>query len=170
MNILGLDPAVKCGFAHTNGKRGVWNLGSGRPIEVQHVELERLLTKAIAEWGCELLAVEYSSFGSMQPGIQAMHNERLGIIRMIAHKHNAGLVTFSPMTIKAFATGNGHAKKPQMIAACRRLLDLNVVSEDEADAIWIRELARRPDCWPEAKPKSKRRAKPMVKANGMRLF
>lgn len=169
MNILALDPANKCGFAHSNGEHGVWHLGKGE-LGQQHAELVRLLDDAIERWSCNMIATENAGFGSRNPEVQAMHNERLGIIRMIAHKHGAKLIAFSPMTIKAFATGHGHAKKPQMVAACRRLLDLNVVSEDEADAIWILELAKRPDCWPKPKVKGKRRAKPNGKANGMRLF
>jgi Holliday junction resolvasome RuvABC endonuclease subunit len=157
VNILALDPATRTGWAHSNGESGVWNLKGD--LGEQHTELMRLIIQAVDEWGAHLIATENAGFGSRNPSVQAMHNERLGLIRYVANDLGCQLVTFQPTTIKAFATGKGNADKSQMIAAAQRLLGSSVVSDDEADAIWILELAKRPDCWPVAKPKAKRSRK-----------
>ncbi|WP_425618068.1 crossover junction endodeoxyribonuclease RuvC [Anatilimnocola sp. NA78] len=179
MNILALDPASNCGWAHSNGQFGTWRLrDSGRmAIEKEHVYLERYLERAIESMGVEMIATENAGFGSQNPEVQARHNERLGIIRLVAARHQIEVQAFAPSTIKLFATGEGHAKKPAMVAACKRLLKINVTSDDEADAIWILELAKRRDCWPatnrlgkqrKKKGASKRKSKSAVKEK--RLF
>lgn len=46
-------------------------------------------------------------------------------------------------TLKKFATGKGNAKKPAMIEAARKKLGYQGKSDDEADALWLLEYARR---------------------------
>lgn len=172
MKILALDPARLCGFAHTSGRSGVWrldDLGSG--IGAEHYRLAQLLEESIAAWGCEMIATENAGFGSHNPNVQASHNERLGIIRFVAQRHGIKFVAFNPGTIKVFATGNGRAKKPQMVSACKTLLKIEVTSDDEADAIWIRELAQRPDCWvPDKLKRSKKFKSTKAARKAGRLF
>lgn len=172
MKTLALDPAQKCGFAHSDGHHGVWLLTDrGTSLAEQHIRLARLIEDAIERWGCDLLATENAGFGSHNPAVQAMHNERLGVIRLVAARLDVRVVTFQPTTIKSFATGDGRAKKPQMIAALKRLVGIEVVSDDEADAVWILELAKRPDCWaPSSKPKAKAPRAPRGKKTASRLF
>lgn len=43
----------------------------------------------------------------------------------------------APSSLKKFATGNGRAKKPEMVAAVRDRLGFEVRKHDEADAVWI---------------------------------
>jgi Holliday junction resolvasome RuvABC endonuclease subunit len=52
------------------------------------------------------------------------------------------------MQIKKFVTGNGHAKKDQMIRAARTILGLTTESDDEADACSVLALA----LYEEARP------------------
>lgn len=154
-NILALDPANHTGWAHSNGAYGVWNLSS--PLDShkgQRLErLEQHLEAAIAEMGCDTLAAEDASFGSPNPAVQAMHNELRGVIHLVGFRHSIPVRLFAPSTIKAFACGSGRAKKPQMIAALKRLLGITTVDDNVADAIWIRELCKRPDCWAKAPAK-----------------
>jgi Holliday junction resolvasome RuvABC endonuclease subunit len=165
MKILAIDPATSCGFAIGDNKQllahGVWNLGAGRPIEAQHRELENQLLNAIAAYDCGMIATENAGFGSRNPAVQAMHNERLGVIRLVACRSGCEVRTFQPTTIKAYATGSGRAKKPQMIASLKTHFGIEIDSDDEADAIWIWHLATRPDCWAKkaATAKSKRKSK-----------
>lgn len=175
MNILALDPASNTGWAHSNGQFGVWRLKDlGPDLGHEHVCLERYLERAIKTMGCEMIATENAGFGSQNPEVQARHNERLGAIRLVAARHGIEIQAFAPSTIKLFATGDGHAKKPAMIAACKRLLKVMVTTDDEADAVWILELAKRPDCWPATnraggkKCRSKRISKAKVREK--RLF
>lgn len=172
MNILALDPAENTGWAHSNGEFGVFRLRlQGSPLGDQHARLERFLEAAISDFGCDAIATENAGFGSPNPEVQARHNERLGVIRLVAARHGIKVQTFQPSTIKSFATGDGHAKKPAMVAACKRLLKVAVTSDDEADAVWILELMKRPDCWPkpaEKKRKGKRGASSTSKVGTMK--
>lgn len=156
MNILALDPAGNTGWAHSNGQFGTWPLSAGKAsLEQQHAYLERYLERAIETMGCEMLATENAGFGSHNPEVQARHNERLGVIRLVAARRKIEMHAFNPGTIKLFATGNGKAKKPQMVAAVKRHFGITVTSDDEADAICILELAKRPDCWASSSPAKK---------------
>lgn len=170
MVILALDPAQICGWAHSSGRYGVWSLKG--TIDQQHAALEQFLEQAIREMGCELLASENAGFGSRNPQISAMHNERLGVIRLVAARHGIEVKTFQPAKPKVLATGRGNAKKPAMVAAAKRHLGVNHCTEDEADALWILELAKRPDCWESVKPspKAKRKSEKRAKAKMGLLF
>jgi len=156
MKILALDPAAKCGWAHSNGQHGIWNLGTGRPLDAQHRTLADHLKLAIADWGCELIACENAGFGSHNPNVQAMHNERLGVIRLVAAQHGIELVAFNPMSIKAYATGSGKADKRQMMQACQRFLKVIPIDDNDCDAIWILHLASNPKHWPQPAAKKPR--------------
>lgn len=164
MIILALDPARKCGWAHSNGKHGVLELVGD--LGRQHAALERQLARMIADWGCEMIATEDAGFGANNERVAAMHNERLGVIRLVAARQGIRVKTFQPTSIKLHATGDGHAKKIQMIRAASRHLGVTVISDDEADALWVLDFASRPDCWPVAKPKTMKRRKKTTK----RLF
>ena len=160
--ILALDPASNTGWAHSNGTYGVWRLRDHNvaALDREHVYLERHLENAIASMGCDMIATENAGFGSPNPEVQARHNERLGVIRLVAARHRIELQTFKPNTIKIFATGDGNADKREMIDACHRLLQVQVTTNDEADAVWILHLAMRPDCW---KPTNATKKKPSRK-------
>lgn len=149
--ILALDPAQKTGWAHSNGEHGVLILQGD--IGRQHAMLECNLVTMISNWGCDAIATENAGFGSNNENVAAMHNERLGVIRLVAARAGVPLKTFQPTSIKSFATGDGHADKSRMIRAAQRVLGITVISDDEADALWVLEFMKRPDCWP--KPKAK---------------
>lgn len=177
MNILALDPAVSTGFALCHGEHflhGVWNLGERRS------EGQKLLCLAEHMRSVprpDLVAFEAASFGASgrkgEGGPQwstiAWHNKLRGVIEMVAFQLGARSVAFHPSTIKSFATDNGRASKQQMIAAVRRHFGIVVTSDDEADAIWVLELAKYPSCWPPTK-QQKRAAKKRVKAKQPSLF
>jgi Holliday junction resolvasome RuvABC endonuclease subunit len=151
-SILALDPANLTGWACSNGTSGTWDLNRhGNRL----VALKGFIAAMVAGVGhIDLIAFEESSFGSVNPNTAAMHNELRGIIKLCAAERGIECKGFHPTSIKAFATGSGRAKKPQMIAACKRLLGKVPRDDNEADALFILELAKRPDCWPAEKPKT----------------
>ena len=158
MNILALDAATTTGFAHSNGKHGIWNLG---PATIRLRTFKELIDKAIQEWGCDCIAYEQASYGAGgrkgEGGVQwqtiVFHNQLRGIIELVSQERMIKCQAFHPSTIKAFATGNGRAKKEQMIAACITHYKFKPIDDNEADAVFILELAKRPDCWPKPKEK-----------------
>ncbi len=95
----------------------------------------------------KMIACENASFGSPNPNVQAMHNELLGVIGLVAARRGIDVVTFRPNQIKMYATNRGNATKEQMMRACVKHLKINPIDDNHADALWCLELAKRPDCW-----------------------
>ncbi len=67
-----------------------------------------------------------------------------GVLEMIAHREGLECVEVQPAEVKQALTGNGNAKKPEMIAAARALgFDPHVIrsngedASDEADALGV---------------------------------
>lgn len=169
MKILAIDPATACGFAL--GQRGVekplahgvWNLGSHR-TEGQKLAV---LAESIRGVGpVNMIAVEAASFGATPSGqsIQwsqvVWQNKMRGVIEMVAAEIGAEVREFHNATIKSFVTGNGRATKDQVRRAVKRLLGIETVDDNDADAVSILELAKRPDCWPKSKPKKVKAKRP----------
>lgn len=155
--ILALDPASKCGYAHTSGERGCWHLKDG---DARLADLFRqIMTCAEFNGGIDLIAFEDASFGAVNPNTQAMHNELRGIIKFAAAHLGAKTVVYHPTTIKAFATGSGRADKEQMVKACRSVLGIETRDDNVADACFILEMAKQGYKPPASKKKRARAAR-----------
>ena len=163
--ILALDPANRTGWAYltADGRRlyGAWDLR--QPWDDHPGDRLRRLHDGLAEflgrYPAELIACEDAHYGTKNHEIAALHAELRGVVKLVAREHNAGYVAFKPSTIKKFATGYGLAKKPQMVAACKRLLCVDVDDDNIADALFILELARQSRPAPATKPKGRRSQK-----------
>lgn len=158
MNILGIDPANRLGAAHSDGYRDVIELARGGDVHPGQrlIRFSNWLEETLDAHKTELIAAEDASFGSHNPAIQAMHNQLLGVLLLVAAEYGIEVKLFFPGTIKAFATGNGRADKSQMVWACKTHFGIEPRDDNEADAIFILELAKRPDCWPQPKVKKRR--------------
>lgn len=142
--ILALDPATRTGFAHSNGHRGVWDLSRYSQASDKALALFREIHSAHDYWTVELVAIEEAGFGA-GPGqlhTMAFHNQLRGAVMTAAGSIGAGLVAYKPTSIKKFATGNGRATKQQMVRAAKTVLGIEPRSDDEADALFILEMAR----------------------------
>lgn len=151
MNILGLDPATRSGFAHSNGEHGVWDLNRNRWPDMPGGRLHKLrdmIMQVQSQWGpIELIAFEESSFGTRsgdKRNVQTMifHCEMRGIIRESACDIGARLLSVNPSSLKAWATDNGHATKQDMMRMLDRHYGLKITDDNEADAIWILKWAQ----------------------------
>lgn len=160
MNVLGIDPAQRSGFYHSDGFFVAENCTryGDRPGQ-SLIRFKKLLTDILREHPAELIAAEDASFGSPNPNVQAEHNERRGVIKVVAAELEIEVKFFQPTSIKMFATGSGRADKSQMMRACKTLENLDIQDPDIADAYWIMRLGSRPDCWPQQKAKKPRRGK-----------
>lgn len=145
MITLALDPSrTATGYYHTAGHYGVWHLtvsGSEHHGNAL-VRLRDHLRRAFDEWGFDRLAFEEGSFGSHNPNIQAVHNELRGVIKLVAAELGVPFRGFNPATLKKFATGNGRAKKPQMIRAAETMLGVLTTDDNIADAAFVHALAQ----------------------------
>lgn len=156
--ILALDCALRTGYAHSVGIGGVHVLGSADP----GAELRRFILSINADYGIREIALEYSAFGGKFKRTKDFHNQLLGVVKLVCSELGLPSPTLvNPMTMKAFFAGSGRAKKTDMIAAAKRLLDRDCCG-DEADAWAVLTMADS-GYKPMKKAKPKRAKKPKLK-------
>ena len=144
MKILGIDPASICGFAHSDGARGVWIL-KDRSKEHPGLKLERFRRQLFIvkrELGVDVIGVEEASFGSHAPKIKALHSELIGVAKLVASEWQIPIFEWTPSHLKKWLTGNGRAEKPQMIAAVNVQFGLSVKDDNIADAVAVMERTK----------------------------
>lgn len=144
MKILALDPATHCGFAHSCGASGVWDL-SVRRDESSGMRLIRLVSKLeeVRIIGIDLLVFEAARHGGphMQ-GPLVVQAELQGVIKLWCERSGILYRGYSPTEIKKHATRSGRANKLEMtFAAAERWPQLNIIDHNHADALWLLSLA-----------------------------
>jgi Holliday junction resolvasome RuvABC endonuclease subunit len=143
MNILALDPATNCGWAHSSGASGTWDL-SIRRDESSGMRLLRLKSKlnACLDAGVDLLVYEAArNAGPKMQGALVVQATLQGVIVLWAEEKCIDYRGYSPREIKKHATGKGNANKDSMLAAARQR-GWHPADDNEADALWILDLAR----------------------------
>lgn len=172
MKILAIDPAAKCGFAHSDGHYGVWDLSSSRK-EHPGARLERIRSKlyrAKRDWGFDAIAYEDAQLGSHNFTTQGLHAEIRGVIKLIAREMgDVPIIEVNPSSLKKFATGNGRADKLQMIRAAKTMLGIETDDDNIADALFVLEYAKQPQK-PKAPPKRRSRGKRTTKSKQLSLL
>lgn len=170
MNIIALDPATRTGFACDHA-RGVWSLPTDIPGRA-HAQLITLITEINARSGpFDLIICEDAAFGANNFATALFHAELRGAIKLAAYRLRVDFRAVNPTTIKAFATDNGHAKKPAMVAAYRKWFGVAPSSEDEADARFLLEYAKQEQAkgWPQ-KPKKVKQVRKEKRVEKLPLF
>ncbi len=143
-NILALDPATHCGWAHSNNKSGVWDLSikADESREMRLVRFRANLQKIKNDFGIDLLVFEASRNLRYGPAVK-LAAQFQAVIELFCHDNKINYKGYSAKPIKKFATGNGNANKEKMIAAAQsRWPDIKLVSDDHADALWLLEYAK----------------------------
>lgn len=145
MKILALDPATKCGWAHSAGPSGTFDLSIRRDESagMRLIRLEGKLNEVFSGSGIDLVVYEAARHAApkMQSAlvIQAMIQ---GVLVAWCEKKGLQYRGYSPSEIKKHATGKGNASKDQMIAAAKKKFNLTG-DDNEADALWLLDLAKR---------------------------
>ncbi len=146
-NILGIDPATATGFCFTDGTRfehGTWDISRNRWPDRSGGRLHELRNRILEVhglWGpIELIAFEEASFGGnqvkMQMQVILFHARLRGIIEEVACDIGAQTLLVNPLTLKAWATDNGHATKDQMMRALSRHYGITASDHNDSDAVW----------------------------------
>lgn len=143
VNILALDPSTHCGFAHSCGISGTWDL-SVRRDESAGMRLIRFRSK-LAEMArstpIELVVYEAArhSAPKMQGAlvVQAMIQ---GVLLTWCEERGYPYRGYSPSEIKKRATSKGNSSKDLVLAAAQAKWP-NVKDDNEADALWLLDLA-----------------------------
>ena len=145
MRILALDPATNCGWAHTCGQSGTWDL-SVRRDESGGMRLVRFRSKLreLKELeGIDVLVFEAARHAG--PGMQGalvVQSEIQGVLKEWCETESVQYRGYSPSEIKKHATGKGNAKKADMQAAAAERFGRSM-DDNEADALWLLDLAKR---------------------------
>jgi len=140
MRILAIDPGPSCGYAHSAGKSGVWQLASSSEEfrGMKYVRLFEHLTEMERTHGIDLLIWEDATFGAKnQFNALRAHNEFAGVLLLFAGHHQLKVDTVHPTSLKKFATGNGRATKGDMIRAASERFLVDIRSDDHADALCV---------------------------------
>lgn len=146
LRVLALDPATNCGWAHSCGAAGTWDL-SIRRDESSGMRVLRLAGKLneIRETvGVDVLIFEAARHAA--PGTQGalvVQAELQGVIKLWAESAGIEFRGVSPSEVKKLATGKGNTGKDKVIAAAKARWPEFNGDDNEADARWILELARR---------------------------
>ena len=147
MNILALDPATKCGWAHSCGASGTWDL-SVRRDESAGMRLIRFrgkLEEIRNGTGIDLIVYEAArNAGPRMQGALVVHAELQGTLKLFCEQANLDYRGYSPVEIKKFATGKGNANKEQMVEALAERMGIPYIMEqnNEVDAVWLLLLAQ----------------------------
>jgi Holliday junction resolvasome RuvABC endonuclease subunit len=110
------------------------NRGIPRLLWIRSAILERAA-------GAALVVLEGYSFASRGRAIISL-GELGGVVRCALADSGVAWVDVPPSCRAMFATGKGNASKEQVLAEAIRKLGYQGHSNDEADALWLREMAR----------------------------
>jgi Holliday junction resolvasome RuvABC endonuclease subunit len=144
LNILALDQATSCGWAHSDSSSGVWNL-SVRKDESTGMRLLRLKSKLVDiknTKGIDLLVFESSRNAKFANAVKVA-GALQGVIELFCTEEGINYRGYSPKEIKKFATQNGNADKDAMVAAAKKKWPkIKIISNDHADALHLLDLAQ----------------------------
>jgi Holliday junction resolvasome RuvABC endonuclease subunit len=144
MRVIGLDPALKTGWAindDTGIRYGTWDIDANNParnLAYRLLEMTARVEYLLASENPDVVVYEQVQFvrSMSQVTLSAMWR---GIIVLQSAKRGIRVEGVPVGTLKKFATGSGKADKAMMIDAARHeIWDTDaVLSSDEADAILL---------------------------------
>lgn len=146
LRILALDPATHTGWA-VEGASGVWDL-SVRRDESSGMRLVRLRAKlkevAVAH-SIGLVVFEAARHAAPKmAGALVVQAELQGVIKLWCEENGVEYRGYSPGEIKRHATMKGNAPKSAVVQAAReRWRDRRIIDDNEADALWLLDLAQK---------------------------
>jgi Holliday junction resolvasome RuvABC endonuclease subunit len=146
VNILALDPATHCGWAHSNGLSGTWDL-SVKKDESSGMRLMRLRQKLDETDACAGVSIVMfeAARGGMpgRLGALVVSSEIQGVIKLWCEENHKPYKGVSPSEVKKHATGKGNANKKLMMLAATDKWNKEMVDDNEADALWILDFAQK---------------------------
>lgn len=141
MNILALDVATHCGWC-TKTAHGVWDF-SIKKDESSGMRLIRFKSKLKEITALEEIdLVVFERTAGFHKSALIVQAELHGVLKTFCEENKIEYRAYSAKEIKTHATGKGGAGKPQMIAAAKEKLGYTGEDDNEADAMWIYDLAK----------------------------
>lgn len=170
--ILAIDPGGRCGWAHSSGEHGVWQLTGpasehrGRRLIRMEAKLGELKDRLVVD----RVVFEASPQVTRGQAARLVHGQYVGMILKFAASLDAPFAEVNVSTLKKFATGNGHAEKHEMIRALQVRLGIDVTDDNEADAIWLLKFAESVGIEEDRKRDLRRAAGKVKKVSQEHLF
>lgn len=139
MRIIAFDLSLSCcGWASTYSGSGTFK-PKGRGMQRLDWVLDRVCD--LEAYECDLVVVEGYSFNSRSSQAHAL-GELGGLVRYAIWEHGVPCVDVPPANLKKFATGKGSASKDLVLVEAVKRLGYEGSSNDEADALWLLNMAR----------------------------
>lgn len=139
MNIAAFDLSlVATGWAESRDSvSGVISFPKLRGIDRLIAIRNRVM---VAARGADLVVLEGFAWGAK--GNAVLDLAMLGgVVRVALTEAGLTYVEVNPSSLKKFATGKGNAKKDEVFAAAIRKLDYQGTDHNEADALWLLQMA-----------------------------
>lgn len=136
--VAALDIATHTGFYCTK-ERGTWDFTESmrRNNNKQHAAFRNTLIDFITRNGIKQIVAEDVSVNNHFTDTRKLSEFR-GILFEVCDTLDLPEPAFiNPMTVKKFATGDGHAKKDKMMEFCCKRWQIEPGDDNEADAIHI---------------------------------
>ena len=143
--ILALDLATKTGWAVVglDGRRhssGAWNCKSRRGAHPGHRFLRWLeeFKTVMNKHGSAVSLVVYEDIKRhSSSAAKDVYGGIRGLMMLECHRRGVDVVGYAVGTVKKAATGNGRAKKPEVIAAMAERFGIELKDDNEADALAV---------------------------------
>jgi Holliday junction resolvasome RuvABC endonuclease subunit len=172
-SVLGIDPSM-LGFAicYTIPGRplqeGEWKSEPADGVLARMARCEQLIRgtlQIVSAHKPGLVLIEAYAYNAAHSGQAFDRAELGGILRWeLVKRAQCPIVEVAPNSLKKFATGNGGAKKPEMISALTTLQQRRIKTDNQADAAALCELGnallgyKPPPLWVEGSNGKKERA------------
>ena len=143
LRILSLDPGTLCGYAHTAGPSGTWDLSVKKDESsgMRLIRLRKSLADIHEKHGIDLLVFEAGRSSKFGRAIN-IAGQLQGTIEVWCIDNNVEYRGYSPKELKKFACNNGNASKEAMVAAAeKKYPKLKIVDDNHADALHLLDLA-----------------------------
>lgn len=144
MKILALDPATNCGWAHSDGPSGTFDLSIRRDESagMRLIRLRGKLNELLKSQGIDVIVYEAArNAAPKMQGALVIQAKLESVIVMFCEDNGIEYRGYSPTEVKKHATGKGTASKDQMIAAAKSKFGVDVGMDDnQADALHILDL------------------------------
>ena len=138
--VVGLDPSLRAtGLALPDGELLTITTPSCSTLDDKIERVWHVVGKVgvRARIGA-LVVIEGPAFGMNNKATHELAGLWWALVVRLAEQGNQ-IAVMSPGQLKKFATGNGNAKKPDMRMALYQRAGLDIRSDDEVDAFWLRQ-------------------------------
>ena len=146
MNILAIDSGTKTGWAtwiHGSYDSGVqdFSLKRGESAGMRFFNFRSWLNRMLNKFKIDIVIYEQPHH---RGGAATMVG--VGLVTRIQEECDIREIQYTPLhsaTLKKFATGEGRASKDLMLLLARKKWGDLVADDNEADALWLMEYARK---------------------------